>query len=218
MSFSSSWDVKDSSCDCVRRPERRGGTSGVIVQSARDLFERDGVAATTVKSVAEKSDVTRELVYYYFPNKNALIGAVLNDYVCDLVESVVAWNETRRFGDTPGELARCVKSLRYALYDASGAPRAMVRVLDELGVRDAFDVRAVRATVDCINHDVVSEYARYHRIEIALVYEMFCVTIFGLVGLLKLRPSITDEELQLIVAQTLRLDMRVIDESQAPVG
>lgn len=84
----------------------------------------------------------------------------------------------------------------------------MIGVLEELGVRDAFDVRATKEAVDCICGPIVEEYAAYHQIEISLVYEMFCLVIFGMVGLLKVRPNISDEDLMKVVEQTLRLDMK----------
>lgn len=175
--------------------------------AARALFERQGVRSTTVKDIAAEAGVTRELVYYYFENKQAVIDAVLDDYVEDLVESVVVWNESRAFGDTSGSLKTCIAAFRRALYDAEGNQRPMIRVLEELGVRDSFDVRAVRETVDCIHDHIVTEYAEYHQIEIDLVYEMFCVVIFGLVGLVKINPEISDEALMKVVEQALRLDM-----------
>lgn len=192
--------------------ERLGGHAGDIMLAARELFEAHGVAKTTIKAIAEATGVTRELVYYYFQNKQAIINAVLDDYVEDLVESVVVWNETRTFGDTRGSLRACITTFRHALYDSCG-PRPMIGVLEELGVRDAFDVRAVRETVDCINERVVTEYAAYHHIEIDLVYEMFCVVIFGLVGVVKINPAISDESLMKIVEQALRLDMAPLDAS-----
>ena len=83
----------------------------------------------------------------------------------------------------------------------------MIRVLEELGCRDEFDVRAVRETVNAINACVVTEYAHFHKIEIDMVYEMFCVVLFALVGLVKVYPGITDDELMRVIEQTLRLDM-----------
>ncbi len=186
---------------------RLTGTRGVIAAAARKLFERNGVRTTTVTAIAKEANVTRELVYYHFGNKNGVIEAVLDDYVEDLVESVIAWNEERVFGDTAGSLKKCIRAFRYALYDADGNPRPMIRVLEELGVRDTFDVRATQETVDCFNDHIVTEYAAYHQIEIDLVYEMFCVAIFGLVGLVKVKPTISDEDLMKVVEQTLRLDM-----------
>lgn len=188
------------------------GAPGDIMLAARALFERRGVRVTTVKDIAAEAGVARELVYYYFENKQAVIDAVLDDYVEDLVESVVVWNESRRFGDTEGSLRACIEAFRRALYDANGNPRPMIAVLEELGVRDAFDVRAVRETVDCLNDHIVAEYAAYHDVEIDFVYEMFCVVIFGLVGLVKINPHISDEALMKVVEQTLRLDMEPLDK------
>lgn len=185
---------------------RLGGPAGEIMLAARTLFERRGVGKTTVKDIAAEANVTRELVYYYFENKQAVIDAVIDDYVEDLVESVLVWNESRVFGDTAGSLRSCIAAFRRALYDANGL-RPMIRVLEELGVRDAFDVRAVRETVDCLSGRVLVEYAEYHQVEIEFVYEMFCVVIFGLVGLVKIDPDISDEALMKVVEQTLHLDM-----------
>ena len=44
---------------------------------------------------------------------------------------------------------------------------------------------------------------------------MFCVVIFGLVGLVKIDPDISDEALMKVVEQTLHLDMEplVLDVS-----
>ncbi len=97
-----------------------------------------------------------------------------------------------------------------------GTDKALVAGLlglapDDLGVRDSFDVRAVRETVDCINGRVVAEYAAYRQIEIDFVYEMFCVVIFGLVGLVKLNPDVSDETLMKVIEQTLRLDMEPLE-------
>ena len=107
---------------------RLGGPAGEIMLAARTLFERRGVGKTTVKDIAAEANVTRELVYYYFENKQAVIDAVIDDYVEDLVESVLVWNESRVFGDTAGSLRSCIAAFRRALYDANGL-RPMIRVL-----------------------------------------------------------------------------------------
>ena len=98
----------------AERPSRRTlaesrrltGTPGVILAAARKLFERDGVRGSTVTAIAREANVTRELVYYHFGNKNGVIEAVIDDYVEDLVESIIAWNEGRVFGDTAGSLRK----------------------------------------------------------------------------------------------------------------
>lgn len=195
--------------------KRLTGQAGQITQAARSLYEAKGVAKTTVKDIAAEAGVTRELIYYYFHGKKEITQAVVDDYIEDLVESAMVWNEGREFGKTEQSLRGCVQTFRRTLYDAAGNSRPMICVVEELGIRDAFDVRAVRETVNALNACVASEYAQFHRVEIDLVYEMFCVVIFGMVGLLKLNPSISDDELMKVVEQTLHLDM---EDAEHPHG
>ena len=98
------------------------------------------------------------------PDKQAVTDAVIEDYLEDLVESVSTWNELRAFGETPSELKNCVSMLRRALYTASGDPRPMFSVLEELGLRDRFATQAVREVVACIQNYIVSEYMAYRTI------------------------------------------------------
>ena len=141
---------------------------------------------------------------------------MIEDYLEDLVESVSTWNELRAFGETPSELKNCVSMLRRALYTASGDPRPMFSVLEELGLRDRFATQAVREVVACIQNYIVSEYMAYRTIEIQLIPETFGLLIFGLAGMMKAKPDITDDELATLIAQTLRLDMTVIDPPPWP--
>lgn len=109
----------------VRQSARLEGTAGDIMLAARELYETEGVAATSMAAIARKAGVARSLLYYYFPDKQAVTDAVFEDYLEDLVESVSTWNELRAFGETPSELKNCVSMLRRALYTASGDPRPM---------------------------------------------------------------------------------------------
>ena len=200
----------------VRQSARLEGTAGDIMLAARELYETEGVAATSMAAIARKAGVARSLLYYYFPDKQAVTDAVIEDYLEDLVESVSTWNELRAFGETPSELKNCVSMLRRALYTASGDPRPMFSVLEELGLRDRFATQAVREVVACIQNYIVSEYMAYRTIEIQLIPETFGLLIFGLAGMMKAKPDITDDELATLIAQTLRLDMTVIDPPPWP--
>lgn len=92
----------------------------------------------------------------------------------------------------------------------------MFSVLEELGLRDRFATQAVREVVACIQNYIVSEYMAYRTIEIQLIPETFGLLIFGLAGMMKAKPDITDDELATLIAQTLRLDMTVIDPPPWP--
>lgn len=54
-----------------------------------------------------------------------------------------------------------------------------------VGLRAGVDLVFQRV---CLANHIAKEYAAYHRVEIELVHEMFCVAIFGLVGLVKMNP------------------------------
>lgn len=57
--------------------------------------------------------------------------------------------------------------------------------------------------------------------EIDLVPETFALVLYGVVGLMKAKPDITDDEISRLIAQTLRVDMRVLQPppwSEAPRG
>ena len=95
----------------VRSSARLNGVPGDIMLAARELYETEGVAATSMAAIARKAGITRTLLYYYFPNKQAVTDAVLDDYIEDLVESVSTWNELRAFGNTPAELVEWTKNL-----------------------------------------------------------------------------------------------------------
>lgn len=57
-----------------------------IVEAARQLYEERGLSRTSVKDIAERAGITRSLFYHYFPDKQAVTSAVLDDFVEDYIE------------------------------------------------------------------------------------------------------------------------------------
>ena len=73
-----------------------------IVDAARQLYEEQGLSATTVKDISERCGVARSLFYHYFRNKQEVTSAVIDDFVNDYIESLQFWNEHRTPGDIEG--------------------------------------------------------------------------------------------------------------------
>jgi len=82
----------------VGRPYRRGNQvvyvkaserHGQLVSAARAVLVRDGIAATTLRSVAAEAGVPLGTLHYVFPSKELLIRAVIDD-VRDEVSAVLA--------------------------------------------------------------------------------------------------------------------------------
>jgi AcrR family transcriptional regulator len=61
----------------------------ILAQSAR-LFAKDGYKATNLQHVAEKLDVTRQALYYYFRSKGDILAALFDTVMARMEESVDA--------------------------------------------------------------------------------------------------------------------------------
>ncbi len=60
------------------RRSPRGGdrTRGRILAAALRLFSRDGFHGTSVRGLARSVDLTEAAIYYHFPSKRAIVGAL----------------------------------------------------------------------------------------------------------------------------------------------
>lgn len=61
-----------------------------ILTAAKELFARQGLAATSIKAIAERAGVNSALIYYYFADKEALYEAVLVAVVSRLPDGLQA--------------------------------------------------------------------------------------------------------------------------------
>lgn len=59
------------------RQERSAATVAAIIQAAAYIFRKRGYAATTTNAIAERAGVNIASLYQYFPNKEAILGALL---------------------------------------------------------------------------------------------------------------------------------------------
>lgn len=57
----------------ARRERRRERSREEILDAAREVLLKKGVAALTVEAVAKEVGVTKTALYYYFPSKDALL-------------------------------------------------------------------------------------------------------------------------------------------------
>jgi TetR/AcrR family transcriptional regulator len=67
------------------RPEQ---SRAAILQAATDEFAREGLAGARTDSIARAARVNKALLYYYFKDKDALYGAVLDEVFLGLTRAV----------------------------------------------------------------------------------------------------------------------------------
>ena len=191
--------------------DRQGKRRDDIVAAARDLYEERGLDRTTVKDIAERVGVTRSLIYHYFSDKDAVTEAVLDDIVEDFLEALRYWNAQREHGNVDKALADCLRIFRNGIFEGGSFRRSLANTENS-----ALYLRFVQNVADRIAcyivDSTVKDFERYHRVEIEHVYETFYLLIVGLIGLIRAYPTISDETLKDLVAQTLRIERYVDDE------
>ena len=189
-------------CESREAKQRRAE----IVAAARELFETKGIGHTTVKDISEAVNVTRSLFYHYFPDKDAVVEAVLDDYVEDFRIMVQIWDAEREPHDIEGALRDCIKILRIAVFDNDSFRTELV-TRENAGLYLKFLHRSTDVLAARFSQTTAVDYEREHGLPINHVYETFCVLIIGFVGFMRAHPEAENELLEDLAAQALRLDM-----------
>jgi AcrR family transcriptional regulator len=68
--------------------ERSATTQGALVRAARELFARDGYAATGREAIVEKAGVTRGALYHHFTDKEGLFRAVVAELEAEVMSQI----------------------------------------------------------------------------------------------------------------------------------
>lgn len=71
------------------RSQRSEATRQALVTAARNLFAEHGYSSVSTGDIARATGMTRNAIYYHFPNKESLFRAVYHDVEQELVARVV---------------------------------------------------------------------------------------------------------------------------------
>lgn len=125
------------------RQARSGATVEAILQAAAQVFERHGYAAGTTNRIAERAGVSIGSLYQYFPNKDAILLALVHRHLADgtaaLEPHLHRLGGGARFDEVlPGivdamvELHAVAPGLHRVLFEETRLPSALRAELDEL--------------------------------------------------------------------------------------
>lgn len=176
-----------------------------IVEAARQLYEERGLSKTSVQNITDRVGVTRTLFYHYFPDKDAVTSAVLDDYVADYLEALHHWNAQRRTGDIEHALESVIKVVRLGVFENDSFRRSLASRENSALYLDFLN-RVADRIASYIVDTTVRDYGELHEIRIDHLYETFYVLIIGIVGYVRRHPEANDEVLKDIIAQTLHMD------------
>lgn len=176
-----------------------------IVEAARQLYEERGLSRTSVKDIAERAGITRSLFYHYFPDKQAVTSAVLDDFVEDYIEALSIWNDERMTGEIEQALDGVVRVLRVSVFEESSFRRAL-DTRENAALYIEFINRVADRTARYIVDTTVRDYSELHSVSIVHLYETFYILILGICGYIRTHQDVSDEVLKDIIAQSLHME------------
>lgn len=176
-----------------------------IVEAARQLYEERGLSRTSVKDIAERAGITRSLFYHYFPDKQAVTSAVLDDFIEDYIEALSIWNDERMTGEIEQALDGVVRVLRVSVFEGSSFRRAL-DTRENAALYIEFINRVADRTARYIVDTTVRDYSELHSVSIVHLYETFYILILGICGYIRTHQDVSNEVLKDIIAQSLHMD------------
>ncbi len=191
--------------DTSRQRKTSANRRQEIILTARELYEERGLSHTTVLDITNRMGVARSLFYHYFPDKDAITSAVLDDMIEDYLEALAFWNEERQVGHIDDALLSVVRLLRLGLFEQNSLHIALASGENAALYLD-FVNRVAHHTATFIIETTVQDYAKLHEIRIEHLYETFYVLILGVIGYLRTHPETDDRIIADVIAQTLYLD------------
>lgn len=130
--------------EAMRRisPERRQR----ILDAARFLVLKHGLKATTMEAIAREARIAKPTLYGYFPDKEAVFLAIVEELVADLLAAFEA--AIKGEGDVVSRIASALAA-KYATIEAllEGSPHA-AELYDEEGRSAGRFFREVERTVE----------------------------------------------------------------------
>jgi TetR/AcrR family transcriptional regulator len=125
----------------VRRSERPGRPAAdsdrdareLLITSATKLFAEYGVAATSFSAIAKMAGLTPAMVHYYFPEREQLLVAVVDERLCPFIAYV--WDPVEANDDPAALIRGVVNRLLHGIERAPWIPSTWMReILNEGGL------------------------------------------------------------------------------------
>jgi AcrR family transcriptional regulator len=171
------------------RQGRSEATVEAILQGAAHVFERYGYAAGTTNRIAERAGVSIGSLYQYFPNKDAILVALVRNHFAEGLEMLAPHFERLRAGEPlDGVIPDVVKAM-IALHSVT--PN-LHRILFEETPLPAALRREINASEDGLVEMIAAALQSEVRISPAdrpLAARIILISVEGLTHRLVLRPQ-----------------------------
>ena len=144
--------------ESTKRDRQAQETRAKLIETALDLFSRQGVDSTSIKDIAREAGVAQGLLYHYFASKDDLLWGVLETHIFDArLQEALQSAETRPAADVLRELAQ-----RFNTFLGDRQP-LMRLILRELQTNE----RVRRLWEESIRREVTTTLAEFLRARVA---------------------------------------------------
>ena len=177
-----------------------------FVTAAYELFEERGISRTSIVDIADRVGVARSLFYHYFPNKNAITGAVIDYRVDTFIEQLKEWTRLQRGQDTYSSLVGAVDIIRSFLQGSNTLSGAVRREEDAM----LFQRFAFESAARLADHFVRTQGTKGSLVSISNVRhprETFYTLSIGVISLMSHEPDVSDEIIADLTVDTLHIDL-----------
>ncbi|MGI6045265.1 MAG: TetR/AcrR family transcriptional regulator [Eggerthellaceae bacterium] len=176
-----------------------------IVSAARELYEDQGIADTSISDVTNYLGITRSLFYHYFDDKEALTEAVLNDYVEDFVNLVHTWSGARDVGAVSEAVSCCIKILRKGIFENERFSQDKLSQSEGAGLFLNFSDHVVETLAVHFAQATSTVNEKYYNLKSENLYEVFYIIFSGIIAYMRRYPDAPDEVLEDLIIDALRL-------------
>ena len=177
---------------------KRGARKDAIVQAAAELFAERGVKKTSIAKLMDRAQMTRELFYYYFKDKDELISDVIDLYVkdvCQIIDREVALAQETLdpSADFLGQIALTIGGIRCVLNGIDEEHEGRIAAIMESGHGTDVAKSITRHYVNALLQTRSCKY--YERVHGSLSALQLELVITGAAGILITYPDLSDEEI-----------------------
>ncbi|WP_432349372.1 TetR/AcrR family transcriptional regulator (plasmid) [Shinella yambaruensis] len=151
---------------------RAGATIEAIHEAAIQVLLSEGLARLTTTRVAERAGVSVGTLYQYFPNKDALLYAILLRHFEDMaeaIERVSADGAKRPLSDLADGIADAYVSVKIARPDATTALYRVAGAIDQFRLSAGVYKRLETAVVRGLENASDATYGDFGRVAFTLL-------------------------------------------------
>lgn len=177
-----------------------------FIMAALELFAQKGIARTSIGDISAKVGVARSLFYHYFPNKVAIVDAVVNNRVDDFVGQFEDWDTDYDTNHTIRSLNDIIARLRSYIADPDSFSGIVTRENDVI-LRNQFSIRSAKRLSENYARRKANTPLEEGHARISHPRESLYMLVVGLISLMIQFPDVPDETLVDVVAETMHIHL-----------